>query len=266
MWIGGGGRCRRIANLLDVGRPSDGEALFAPDLLEQRTIGPLRDAVDHTGSIAHAHFHRVERRRLCLFRGGIIEPHSGRPHVPEIAADEIALACVVMQRRRERRIGVGLRFSLAIARADRTRIGNRGRVEFGNRSGETGFRHVAEGTCFVPVNRKLLVVHQQFAEQQRPLRRIVRTAGESRQGFGLDPVDFGHHPRNFTFDRRRQRFGCRVAALRRCVGAHPCASKDARGPDATQCRVWRHSSAPRLSPRFGKKLVTSRCTVLRSGC
>src|SRR5207244_7223558 len=50
-------------------------------------------------------------------------------------------------------------------------------------------------------------------------------------------------------------FGGRVAALRQCVGAHPCASKDARDPDATKCRARRHSSTPRLcdSPRFRKK-------------
>src|ERR1700674_275421 len=106
-----------VADLLHVARPCDGEALLPPYTLEKSAIGPLRGAIDRAGDIGQAHFHRVGRRALRLLGGRVAQPASCRTHVPEIAADEVALPGIVMQHGREWRIGVRLRLAIAESRA-----------------------------------------------------------------------------------------------------------------------------------------------------
>jgi hypothetical protein len=62
-----------------------------PRRLKQCAVRPLRSAVDRTGYIGQAHFHGVGRGPLRLFGCGLTQPAAGRAHVPEIAANEIAL-------------------------------------------------------------------------------------------------------------------------------------------------------------------------------
>ena|SRR6516165_9042384 len=100
---------------------------------------------------------------LAGFRGGVAKTTSGGAHVPEIAADEIALSLVIVQHRRQRRIGMSLRLALAKARAHRSGLRACGPIDLGNRSGKSGFRHMAESAGLISVHRKLFVEEQQFA-------------------------------------------------------------------------------------------------------
>jgi hypothetical protein len=127
--IAAGRRARTGADLLHIVGPSDREGLCSPHLFEQGPIGPLRGAIDGAGDVGEPHFHRVGRRPLRLLRGRVAQSAAGGPHVPEVAADEIALTGIVMQDGRERRIGVRLRLAVAKSRAHRPGIGARGAVE-----------------------------------------------------------------------------------------------------------------------------------------
>ena len=93
------GRCGPglVTDLLHVLRPRDREGLLAPNSFEQRTIGPLRRAIDRAGDVGQAHLDRIGRRSLRLFGRRVAQSASGRTHVPEIAADQITLAGIVMQ-------------------------------------------------------------------------------------------------------------------------------------------------------------------------
>jgi hypothetical protein len=142
------------------------------------------------------------------------------------------------QRRCVRRIGMGLRLPLAIARTDRSGIGNRGCVEFGNRSGKTGFRHVEKAHAWLRSTGKLLVVHQQFAEQQRPLRRIVRTLGESRQGLA-SIRSISATP--LATSRSRAADNAGVSALRLCANAWAYTHAQARA--VTPMAPTQHTAA-----------------------
>src|SRR5207302_5298817 len=90
--IVGGWRSRLVTDLLHIVRPPDCKGLFAPYAFEKGTIRPLRGAVYGTRDVGQAHFDGVGRRALRLLCGGIAQSAAGRTHVPEIAADEIALA------------------------------------------------------------------------------------------------------------------------------------------------------------------------------
>src|SRR6516164_1678810 len=96
-WIVGRRRTGGVADLLDIGRPANRESLCTPHSFEQTAIGPLRRAVDRACDVRQAHLGRVDGRAFSLFGSGIAETPAGRTHVPEVAADEVALAFVVVQ-------------------------------------------------------------------------------------------------------------------------------------------------------------------------
>jgi hypothetical protein len=104
-----------------------------------------------------------------------------------------------MKRRRQRSIGRRLRLYLAKARSDRPGVGHRRCVELRDRAGETGFRHVAERTSLVPVDRQPLIEQQQLAEEDRSLRWPWQTLAQIRQCFRLDPIDLSHDSSDFCF-------------------------------------------------------------------
>jgi hypothetical protein len=189
-------RARLITYALHVGRPADGERLAAPNLVEQGPIWPLRGAVDRTRDVRQAHFYRIGRRALRLFRRGIAQPAASGAHVPEIAADKVALSGIIVQHWGERRISMRLRLAIAEAGAYRPGIGSGRPVEFRDRTRETGFRHVAERACLVAVYRELLVVEHQLSEQLDLLHLVVGRRGEPRQRLCLDAVDLGLHLRD----------------------------------------------------------------------
>ena len=123
--IVGGRRPGLVTDLLYVTRPRDREGLLTPNLFEQGAVWPLRGAVHCTGDIGQAHFDGIGRWPLRLLGRRITQSAAGRPHVPEIATDEIALAGIVMQNWRKRCVGMRLRLAVAEPRAHRTGIGSR---------------------------------------------------------------------------------------------------------------------------------------------
>src|SRR5207302_2504107 len=158
---------------------------------EQRAIGPLRRAIDKAGDVRQAHFHRVGRRPPRLLGGRIAEPAAGRPHVPEIAADKVALATIVVQYRRERRVSVRLRLAVAEPRSHRAGISGFGPVQLGYRTRKAGLGHVAEGTSLVAVYRELLVMQHHLAEQLDLLDLVVRRRRQPFERLRLDAVNLG---------------------------------------------------------------------------
>jgi hypothetical protein len=150
--IVGGWRSRLVTYLLHIVRPRDREGLSAPNAFKQGAIRPLRSAVHGTRDVGEPHFDGIGRGSLRLLGRGITQSAAGRTHVPEIAADEIALAGIVMQHGCKRRIGVRLRLAVAESCAHRTGIGTSRPVQFRNRTGETRFGHVAKSTSFIAVH------------------------------------------------------------------------------------------------------------------
>src|SRR5258707_547297 len=119
-----------------------------------RVSGPI----DCAGDIGQPHLHGIGGRTLRLLCGRIAEPASRRAHVPEIAADEVALCRIVMQHGRERRVGVRLRLAIAESRAHRPRVSARGPVQLRHRTGKAGLGHVAESASLVSGYRQILVI------------------------------------------------------------------------------------------------------------
>src|SRR5258708_14962537 len=146
-------RARLVADLLDVLRPFDRKGLFAPYAFEQRAIRPLRGAVDRTGAVGQAHFDWIGWRALRLFGGRVAQSAAGGAHVPEIAADEVALAGIVMQDGCKRRLGGRLRLAVAKTGAHPPRIGSGCPVEFRYRAGESRLGPVGESASLIWVHR-----------------------------------------------------------------------------------------------------------------
>jgi len=169
-----------VADLLHVCRPLDRKSLRTPNLFEQRAIGPLRRAIDRTGNVGQAHLDGVGRRPLRLLGSGVAQSAASRAHVPEIAANEIALARIVMQDGRKRRIGVPLRLAIAKSCAHRTGMGSGRPIQFRHRPGEPRLRHVAERTSFIAVYGEVLVVQQGYPAARRAARAFVSRCGRSR--------------------------------------------------------------------------------------
>ncbi len=228
---------RPVADLVDLARPGDREGLLSPHALEQRAIGPLRGAIDEARDIRQAHLHRVGRRPLRLLGGRIAEPAPGRPHIPEIAADKVALTAIVVQHRRERRVGVRLRLAIAEASAYRPRIGSRGTVQLRHGTGKAGLGHVAEHAGFVTVHRELFVIHDELAEQLDLLDLIVGWRGQPLHRLPLDLVDLGLEVRNLP--QRLKREGC--AGLLR---AHPPVCRRWHPPQSILARATPSLSTP----------------------
>ena len=193
----GGWWSRPVTDLLHVGRPLDRKSLRTPNLFEQGAIGPLRGAVDGTGNIGQAHLHGIGRRSLRLLGRRVAQSAAGCAHVPEIAAHEIALAGVVVQNRRQRRVSVRLRLAVAESCAHRAGIGSDRAIEFRHRTGEPRLGHVAERTSLIAVYREVLVIQHQLAEQLDLLDLVIWRGGKPLERLCLDALDLGLNLRNF---------------------------------------------------------------------
>src|ERR1700674_5371613 len=120
----------------------------APDLLKQPSIGSLRKPVRNTCRVRQTHFYGISRWTLSLFGAGTLQAVATGAHVPKISTHEVALKCVVMEHRCERRIHVTLWLSVAESRSNRSRIRHRTHVQGLNRTGKPRLRCVAETACF----------------------------------------------------------------------------------------------------------------------
>src|SRR5580704_3988793 len=97
---------------------------------------------------------------------------------------------------------MGLRLALAEPGAHRSWIRTGGTIELGDRPGETGLRHMAEGAGLVSVDRKILVKQQQLAEQLDLLNLVVRRCGNTLESLGLNRVDLRLHAGDLAQSRR----------------------------------------------------------------
>src|ERR1700688_731183 len=123
--------CRCAAYGGDVGRPSNFQRASTPNRLEERFVSALRELPHYTSGIRIGHFLGIQRRALCLVSCGILQLISARPAIPEVAAVEIGLALVVMERRKVTCVNVTLWVSLrnpVIRIGSGYRDGNRSRV------------------------------------------------------------------------------------------------------------------------------------------
>src|SRR5882762_686294 len=106
------------ANSFRVARPLNGKRVRAPHGLKEFAIGSVGKPVRNAGRIGQTHFYGIGRRALRLFGTWVLQAVAARAHVPEIATDKVALERVVMEQRREGRVHVALRLSVAEARSD----------------------------------------------------------------------------------------------------------------------------------------------------
>src|ERR1700692_4803900 len=123
--------CRCAAYGGDVGRPSNFQRPSTPNRLEERLVSALRELPHYTSGIRVGHFLGIQRWALCLVSCGILQPVSARPAIPEVAAVEIGLALVIMERRKVTCVNVTLWVSLrnpVIRIGSGYRDGNRSRV------------------------------------------------------------------------------------------------------------------------------------------
>ena len=230
--IARGWRSRPGTDLFDVIRPGDREGLWAPNCFEQAAIGPLRRAVDRTGNIGQAHFHGVGRRPLRLLGCRVAQSAAGRTHVPEIAADEIALTGIVVQNGRQRRIGMRLGLALAESCAHRTGIGPGRPVQFRHRTAEACLGHVTESASFVAIHRQMLVIQHQLAEQLDLLDLVIWWRSQPLERLRLDTVDRGLDLRNFRQGLGRKR--CAGLLRTQCIGAERDNDRDRPGHQGVQ--------------------------------
>src|SRR5260370_20048844 len=110
------------ANLFHIGGPLNGKRVRPPYGLKKLAIGSLGKPVRNTGRIGQTHFYGIRRRSLRLFGAWILQAVAARPHIPEIPTYEVTLEWVVVEHRREGRIHVALRLSVAESRPHRSRI------------------------------------------------------------------------------------------------------------------------------------------------
>ena len=110
-----GGAFRGVAYRGHIGGPIDLQGACAPDLLEEEFVLAERQLIDDAGSIWIGHLLWIEGRVLALFRGGVLQAVARGATIPEIAAVEIALGDVVLQRGIVRCIHIGRRIAFGHA-------------------------------------------------------------------------------------------------------------------------------------------------------
>src|SRR5215469_8469203 len=84
-----------------------------------------------------------------------------------------------------------LRFAFTVARAHRAWVSPGRAIEFRNRSGESGFGHMAKSTSFIAQHRELLVIQHRLTEQFDLLDLIVRRCREPFERLRFNEVDLG---------------------------------------------------------------------------
>ena len=93
-----GGAFRSVAYPGHIGGPVNLEGACAPDLLEEEFVLAERQLIDDAGSIRIGHLLGIDGWVLGLFRGRVLQAVAASASIPEIAAVEIALGDVVLQR------------------------------------------------------------------------------------------------------------------------------------------------------------------------
>src|SRR5260370_34983338 len=106
---------------------------------------------------------------------------------------------------RKRRVGVGLRLPLAESASHRARIGDRRGVELGYRPGEAGVRHVAKRASLISMDRQLLVINQELAEEDGAKCCSRKTVPHLRHRLLLNPIDLRNHTIDLSFYRSGKR-------------------------------------------------------------
>ena len=151
---------RSRTDLFHVGRPLNGERVRPPHCLKELAIGSLGKAVHNTSRIRQAHFYGIRRRSLRLFGAWILQAVAARAHIPEIPANKVTLECVVVEHRREGRVHVALRLSIAEPRSHRSGIRHGSQIQRLNRPGESRLGRMAETARLVLINGEMLIEEQ----------------------------------------------------------------------------------------------------------
>src|SRR5262249_58703990 len=111
------------------------------------------------------------------FGGWFWREGSGGEKTKEIPAVEISLRLVVLKGREIRRIGITLRFPVAVTRprrvargvAHRSRISDSSHIKDRDRPGKIRLRHMTKSACLISVDRELLVKKHELPERLHPL-------------------------------------------------------------------------------------------------
>src|SRR2546425_9595125 len=120
----------------------------------------LGKAVRNTSRIRQAHFYGIGRRSLRLFGAWILQAVAASAHIPEIPANKVTLECVVVEHRREGRVHVALRLSIAEPRSHRSGIRHGSQIQRWNRPGESRLWRMAETARLVLIDREMLIEEQ----------------------------------------------------------------------------------------------------------
>src|SRR6516164_7607297 len=81
-------------------------------------------------------------------------------------------------------------FAFSVPRTHRAGVSPGRAIEFRNRSGESGFGHMAKSTSFIAQHRELLVIQHRLTEQFDLLDLIVRRRREPLERLRFNEVDF----------------------------------------------------------------------------
>src|SRR6266550_6266010 len=160
---------------------------------------------------------RLPRKTTCKDQGKVgalrrrsLKLVSGGSQIPKVPSIEIPLSLVVLESRIIRRIGVTLRFPVAVSRLclvpryipTRSRIGDRCRVEHRDRSGKIDVWHVTKRAGRVSVDRELLVEKLELPQRLysfRAVRCVTGYGGQLCQGVDKDLVNFRLNSFYFLF-------------------------------------------------------------------
>src|SRR4029077_11323472 len=139
-------------------------------------------------------------------------------HVPKISTHEVTLKSVVMEHRRERRVHVTLRLSLAESRSDGSWIRHRTEVQGLNRSSESRLGCMAETACFVLIDRQMLIEEQQLPQGMDLSLTIKGGLVHLAERVGLDAIDVSYDLGNVVVETERHLTtkvcdGCTIAPI-----------------------------------------------------
>src|SRR5882724_5850429 len=159
----------------------------------------------NASGVGESHLVRIDWRILRLLRRRVLQLVASGSQIPKVPSIEISLRLVVLKDRIIRRISVTLRFAVAVTRlrrirrniSNRSRIGDRCRIEHRDRSGKIDVWHVAKRASRVSVDRELLVEKLEFPERLHSLHAVryaIRYGRQLRQRVGINLVNFRLDP------------------------------------------------------------------------
>src|SRR6516162_2930099 len=208
----------RGADLFGIGRPADVE-IRAPDQLKEGPIHRCRQPKRDASRVRKTHFLGIDRRMLCLLGVGTLQFVAGRARIPEVAAKERALCCIVFEYREIWRVGISLCRPLAGPKVKRPGIRDHRQIDRRYRPAESRIWHMAERAGFVPEGRHIFVEIHQLAEyvyrliSAAPQYRWITCQSRMRQlspfvkRFIEDELDFAPNPCDLRIQIGRQDAG-----------------------------------------------------------